>query len=373
MNTFANSKLLFVPLLFLAVITVGCGERQIDTMEEYLEAMSEAVTKEKGTCDYAFTQRAQRTWVKNGTQAVISFQAKPGKQFGYGSTNEFADSTKPLMRVQPKNSGLTDGAVYATWTEGFGINVNQFANGQPNDGGACGAGTLANFACDLVTAWGLVVFNPDGSPAKCDPDSLIFDTFLVVADAKLMLPDGIQPATWAAQFEQMNETFGAVFGDKNYCDGVVCSEDPSKPWYKCPALVETANTYWYNNDPKKPDSWAGAYNHDKDRPTFSQVAAGLFGNALETPEAALNTLTDISVEDFGGLGDTLCTDPLAVRTYLWVIMDSNAKNFGNGHNPDCPGSDDEECDQFAAGNQYLPPELEGNEGWLRLDLNNSES
>jgi hypothetical protein len=51
------------------------------------------------------------------------------------------------------------------------------------------------------------------------------------------------------------------------------------------------------------------------------------------PDELKKRLNKIYVKQLKDLGNKLCTDPFAVRTYVWVILDVNSANFGNGSNP----------------------------------------
>lgn len=360
----APNYLLVAAMLF----TFSCGDSNappappakiVHSFSEFNEAITEALSMEK-PCNYALSDDLNK---RNAMGIFLQSTEDPSTQWSYGVPSVFTDQMFPLSRVLLLPNGVTSssGALAATWGfKNLDIGVlNKYA---------CGAGSLGEFACAGGTAYGLVTFDAEGkelSPdlESCNPKTYPYNVFLLADNdtfAPENTPNALVLSTWKNQFEAMNKTFGDVFKNELYCEDVVCAESETKPWYECSDLIEVAEKNWWNGK----DSWEPAFEYDKanNNEAFMNVAAKLFGGA-ETANGAKQTLTQISVEKLKGLSpETLCTEPLAVRTYLWVIMDSNSANLGNGKGAD--GSDE----YFSPRNTKLDQSRKGNDGWLSLSL-----
>ena len=293
-------------------------------------------------------------WI--GWVATFTPPSAGNDTYSYGSTAVVHSFTRPLLREKISEDTLAGGFVAATWNPGPGF-MPDFLKW------ACQANSTNDFLCPPYNQWGLMTIQSNGEqnlpeyteqPIDCEQikkqgglnpyTQVIFTPSFDDLDMKMLT------ATWENQFKLMNETLPMVFPEDKFgdnpCANAICKADEGKHWSECPTLLDASTTWTNFSIPilNAFDSWQNAFDQDQYTDPEAEVTTALFGADVTDAMDAANKLHQLNVSTFYALGDKLCTNPLAVRTYLWVFMDSSALNFGTGTNWNGCTGPCEECE-----------------------------
>jgi len=124
--------------------------------------------------------------------------------------------------------------------------------------------------------------------------------------------DLISPS-WEHLVGLMPDTFEHVFSSLPIEDRPRCSLDSEQAHHMAEILK---NSTLQQGGEGHPDSW--------------QVLAQANPDMLHRLGASLHGPDGVTIDTLAAVGDELCSDPLAVRTYMWFALDANDLFLGTG-------------------------------------------
>ena len=200
------------------------------------------------------------------------------------------------------------------WLNGKG-RMEAFLNN--NITGCCDVDTVAECGCrigaDVGMGWGLSGCSDEPNYSESNRSTTVL---LVVMGKKLasLSPPGEVDA-WSPTWQNLMLNL-KYFVQEAFKERAPRSEVPNSMAETLQSFVVPASS----SSDGLPNSWALAF--EADIPMATLVQATKSGVAKVTADSMLRA------------GEALCTNPTAVRTFLWWYIDCNMEFLGNGKGPD---------------------------------------